>query len=272
MNSLKYKMLFTDIDGTLLNRERVISAKTKNQIERISKEHQIPVILISSRMPKAMNHLQNELGTNYPIISYNGALIIETANENVIHSETIPFHIVQEIFEKSKIEAVHTSLYCYDNWYVEELDFWASREINNTKAEPEVIKFETLFSTAPLENLNMHKIMCMGDKAGIDDVLKHASDNFGNELNLYRSKDTYLEITSNKASKATAVKKIHQNYNIKADEIIAVGDNYNDLEMLEYAGLGVAMGNAKDEIKKIADEITLSNTEDGVAELIKKYF
>ncbi len=272
LEKFKYKMIFTDIDGTLLNKNREISEETKAEVKRITKDYNIPFVLVSSRMPKAMQHLQEMLGFRFPIISYNGALVIDQDKTQILLSETIPFYIVKSICEFSRYSKVHVSLYRNDNWYVEKLDYWANREINNTKVEPEVKGFKQLFCNADVEELNMHKIMCMGEKDGIDKIVENLNDVFSDELNIYRSKDTYLEITSNKVSKASAVKLIQEKFGFNNEEIIAIGDNYNDKEMLVYAGLGVAMGNANKQIKKIADEITLPNSMNGVAAVIRKYF
>ena len=92
-----------------------------------------------------------------------------------------------------------------------------------------------------------------------------------NNLNIYPSKPTYLEIMPSNASKTSAIEVLCKKFNIQRSEIIAMGDNYNDIDMIEFAGLGIAMGNAPDEVKQYADDITLSNDEDGVAEAIKKY-
>jgi Cof subfamily protein (haloacid dehalogenase superfamily) len=93
----------------------------------------------------------------------------------------------------------------------------------------------------------------------------------GPSVNFHTSQPIYLEFVDRNASKAIALEKLGQYYNIKREEMIAVGDGFNDLSMIEYAGLGVAMENAPDEVKKAADFLTLSNEEDGVAFVIEKF-
>ncbi len=271
----KYRILFTDIDSTLLNKERQMTPAVKEQIKRISNMN-IPVVLVSSRMPKAMKHLQDEAGISAPLICCNGSLIVENYDEKgnikIILSETIPADVVKSVYRGAKEAGVHIGLYRNDEWYVEALDYWANREILNTRTKPEIIVMDDIFSSGLGAKADMHKIMCMGNKQNIDQLVDYINKNNPGVLNLYRSKDTYLEITANRVSKGSAIKFLHEKMDIDVSETIAVGDNYNDVEMIKYAGLGIAMGNAKEEVKAVADEITLSNNEDGIAEVIKKYF
>lgn len=91
-------------------------------------------------------------------------------------------------------------------------------------------------------------------------------------LSVYKLKGTYLEIMSGNASKSNAIKKLEKQFNITRQEVIALGDNFNDIDMLKYAGVGIAMGNASDEVKSAADEITLSNEEGGLKHALNKHF
>ena len=116
----------------------------------------------------------------------------------------------------------------------------------------------------------VHKVLCMGDKEDIAALEQQLVKEFP-QIRIYRSKDTYLEIMSMKASKSDAIHMLKDHFHVKQEEIMAFGDNFNDIDMIRYAGLGVAMGNAADEVKEVADYITLSNEEDGVAAAIEKF-
>lgn len=262
------KILFTDIDGTLLNSERELSNATITQIQRI--KDQIKVILISSRMPSAMTHLQEKLNIReLPLICYNGGLIL--IDNEVVFSKTIPNAITKELIAFSKNALFHISLYQNDDWYVPELDFWANREINNTKVQPKVLSpLQTLYAWEK-ENREAHKIMCMGDVKAIDKAYHFLTENFKDYLHCYRSKDTYIEIAEKSISKKTAIEYLANYYKTDINEVIAFGDNYNDEEMLKAVGTGVAVANAKSEVLAIADYVTGAGKEDGVAEYIAKY-
>ncbi len=265
---MKYKIVFSDIDGTLLNKERQLSSTTISEIKKL--QGKIPFILISARMPSAMRHLQKELAIEaLPIISYNGGLIL--VNDKVVSSTEIPMNIIESLTNWNSDLKCHLSLYHNDEWYVPEMDQWAAREINNTKVSPEVKHHDSIIEKWKAENKGAHKIMAMGEVAEIDKIVDFLSDNFSEELHLYRSKSTYLEISPKEISKLTAVKYLlEQHYKFELDDVIAYGDNYNDVEMLNHVGFGVAVGNARDEAKKVAKHITAISIEDGVAQSLQQ--
>ena len=267
---MNLKIVFSDIDGTLINSERVFSNATIKAIQRIKNE--IPVILISSRMPSAIKHLQASAGIeNYPLISYNGGIIM--VNNEVVADNAIPYHIIQDIVNFNSNNKVHISLYNTNDWYVPREDYWTKREINNTKIIPQVLPNEEVLKLWEPDQKGAHKIMCMGDPEDIDRIFNYMESNFGNDLHLYRSKNTYIEIAAKHISKKTAVEHIieHVYPQINIENAAAFGDNFNDIEMLQAVGIGVAVANAKPEVHKIAKFTTLAGTEDGVAHFLNKH-
>ncbi|UZO79920.1 Cof-type HAD-IIB family hydrolase [Aquimarina sp. ERC-38] len=262
------KILFTDIDGTLLNTERELSEATITEIQRI--KDRIKIILISSRMPSAMKHLQEKLNiSELPLICYNGGLIL--IDNKTVFSKTISNSITKELFAFNKTTPFHLSLYQNDEWYVPELDFWAKREINNTKVQPTVLSNDQVLEIWGKEQKEAHKIMCMGETEAIDKAYCFLTENFKDQLHCYRSKDTYIEIAEKSISKKTAIAYLADYYKVDLKEVIAFGDNYNDIEMLKAAGIGIAVANAKPEVLAIADYVTSTGKEDGVATYIRKF-
>ena len=269
---MKYNFICTDIDGTLLNKERQLSTATIKEIKRIKEN--IPIILISSRMPKAMRHLQKELelDASTPLIAYNGGLILNGTNE--IESTFIPNWVLSEAIQAIEKTSIHLSLYHNDHWFVPEMDYWANRESNNTKVIPKVQKLVETLDLWAQQKKGAHKIMCMGEENQIETLYQWLEITFPNDISLYRSKPTYIEIANKTISKETAIIKLLETVypSHSLSNIVAYGDNYNDMEMLRSVGLGVAVKNAKEEVLAIADEITERNIDDGVALSIQKYF
>ncbi len=268
--NMDYKLICSDIDGTLLDKNRELSEMTILEIKRISP---IPFVLISSRMPKAMRHLQNQLGnTTAPLIAYNGGLVLQ--NNQVLHTAFIDNSVLEAIINLCVKTTIHLSLYHQDEWYVPVMDYWARRESNNTKVLPAVKSSKSVLSQWKNEGKGAHKIMCMGPETEIDILYKVLEKSFSNEIMLYRSKPTYIEISHRSVSKKTAIevllKECYPDLSIK--NIVAFGDNYNDIEMLKAVGLGVAVANAKDEVLKIANKITDTNKNDGVAKTMQELF
>ena len=267
---MAYKSICSDIDGTLLNIERELSEITIAQVQRVSP---IPFILISSRMPAAMHHLQRDLkNESTPLIAYNGGLVL--ADNQIIHSTFIAPTMIQHVADQCTENNVHLSLYFNDEWYVPSMDFWAKREENNTKVTPTVKSTSEVITSWTQEEKGAHKIMCMGDENEIDVLYNYLEKNHSDDVHLYRSKPTYIEISHKAISKKTAIEMLlkHSYQTVNMDEIVAFGDNFNDIEMLEAVGMGVAVSNAQTQVLEIANMVTDTNKNDGVAKAIKELF
>lgn len=255
---------FSDIDGTLLNADREVSELLKEQVARLSTAGH-PFILISSRMPAAMTHLQKDLGTGgLPLIAYNGGLVL--VDEKVISSKPIPARITRAVREFQRGTSLSVQLFHGDEWYVESMDHYATREQRNTKVKPSVRKLDATIRDWDGRGTEAHKIMVMGKPEEIDEVVGILGRVFGKELHLYRSKDDYLEIASKDISKLTGIQTLldHAYPDRTLADCVAFGDNYNDVEMLAGVGIGVAVGNARPEVVAVADAVTAGNKEDGV--------
>ena len=265
---MQTKLICSDIDGTLLNIDRELSPKSISVIKELAS---IPFILISSRMPQAMQHLQKELDiSDLPLIAYNGGLIIE--KDEVLHSTEINIKITESLCNFCSNTNIHTSLYNGYNWFVAEMDYWANRERNNTKVEPQVQDIERTLVLWKEKNIGAHKVMCMGEKNEIDELANFIEENYSDEIIGYRSKATYLEISPVVVSKKTAVEKLLELKfpELSLADVLAFGDNYNDIDMLAAVGRGVAVKNAISEVLAVADQTTLSNIDNGVATFLEK--
>ncbi|TRZ41780.1 HAD family hydrolase [Robertkochia solimangrovi] len=266
------KIFFTDIDGTLLNKDRELSEYTISRIDAISENH--PFIMVSARMPDQMKHFREKLQKpESSLIAYNGALVLR--ENQVIHSVEIDSDTLQRIHEYNLTlpERFHISLYNHDEWYVEKMDYWAKREENNTKVTPRLKPNEKVISEWKLAGKGAHKILCMGDAEIIEKAFQDLTEMFGDSLHLYRAKDTYIEIANREVSKLTGIKKLLElmEGNPTLEDVVAFGDNYNDVEMIAGVGCGVAVANARDEVKAVARDITLHHKEDGVAKYLDRF-
>lgn len=262
------KVICSDIDGTLLDKHRDISQKTREVVGRLPED--MPIILASSRMPSAMTYLQEKLGKqHHPLICYNGGYVLD--GEEVLDSVTIPLSICFTLVELAAGLDVHISLYAEDEWMAPAEDFWTKKEINATKVHPIIMDSISALKRWEREGKSLHKVMCMGDAQHIEKLFQSYSERFKDELHLYRSKETYIEIAPSSISKASALEKLlSYKYGFSMSEVLAFGDNYNDVALLKASGLGVAMDNAKKEVKAAADAITEDNKSDGVANFIQK--
>lgn len=263
------KAICSDIDGTLLNSLRDISPRLINSIGSLPSG--LPIILASSRMPDAMRHLVRDLGKkSQPLIAYNGGFVLSSQGD-ILEDVRIPLDLVSKILNLSKSSEIHISLYQGESWYEEKDDYWSQRERKNTKVECTWLETEKVLQLWSKDNSGAHKVMCMGDSNEINWLFGELHMAFSKELHLYRSSDTYLEIAPKAISKATGLKKILEHeYDFGMESVIAFGDNYNDIDLLQSVGWGVAVANAKPEVKSVAKEITLHHKEDGVAVILEK--
>lgn len=271
---IKYKIICSDIDGTLLNSNRELSVNTLKSIDLLNRKN-IPFVMISARMPKAMRPLQTQIKSNYPIVCYNGAYIeSEVKDKGAVEqllSKTIDIPTLKKIIVLLEGTQLHLGTYYKDEWMVNQDDYWTKREKNNTKINPEIRDMDYIYDIFEKRNCGPHKIMIMGDYEKIEPLETELKNAVGDLISIYRSKDTYLELNAKDVSKSTSLDVLSDYLGIPVTEFIAFGDNYNDVSMIEKVGFGVAVGNAREEVKNVADEVVEKNTEDGVAKAIKKY-
>ncbi len=222
-------------------------------------------------MPAAMRHLLADLNRKAePLICYNGGYVLG-ANGEVIDSVQIPLELVEKIISLTQKSSIHISLYQGESWFEPQDDYWARKEITNTKVQPNWKSNHAVLDLWSKDHSGAHKVMCMGESQEISWLFGELHMLFGDQLHLYRSKDTYLEIAPKSISKASALKLVLEKHSIIGlESVIAFGDNYNDIDLLQSVGWGVAVANARPEVKAVANEITLHHKEDGVAATLER--
>lgn len=268
IKNMNYKLLCSDLDGTLLSTKNDVSDFTIAQIARIKND--LRVILVSARMPRAMTYLQKRLGIeDQAIICYNGAYILD--GEKEILSVTIALDLLEKIYQLAEPYGIKLGLYYKDEWYVEENSERVEKEIKYTKNKPAFRSTaKTFLDWQSRAITGAHKVMLMGDKHTTDQLYQDLEIQFSNEIAIYRSNDTLIELAPKSVSKLTAIQSLLQAEETLKD-VLAFGDNYNDFDMLKYAGYGVAVGNGRESVKKIADYVCAENTQDGVAKFVKEH-
>ena len=264
---MNFKILCSDLDGTLLSTKSDVSDFTISEIARIRETTRI--ILVSARMPQSMTYLQARLGiSNQPIICYNGALVLDGDNE--IFSKAIDFEILVEVYRLSEIHEIKLGLYYKQEWYVEEISERVEKEINYTRTTPKFRSTSETLKDWKERNISAHKIMLMATKTSADAIFPILADQLSNQIHIYRSNDTLIEIAPKSVSKLSAIQSV-LSLDESLTDVISFGDNYNDMQMLQHSGCGVAVGNAREELKSIANHVTLKNTEHGVAHFIQQH-
>ncbi|MDP1726896.1 MAG: HAD family hydrolase [Bacteroidota bacterium] len=276
MKHCNYKMVCIDVDGTLVNDDKFISEITKRELIRVYSNYKIYFILVSSRMPKSLYIIIKELGITELFICYNGALVIdgklEFGERKFLFESSIDINDAKKIINYTSTFDCHLGLYHFDDWIVNKIDKWALMEIKGTKVTPIVSNLENTLAQWKKEGTAPHKIMIRGLSENLNKIEPFLNINFKNIITFERIRDTTFEITPINVSKATGIEIVSTLLNIKKNEIMGIGDNINDLEMLRYVGYGIAMANSPQILKNVAKEITSSNNKDGIAKALLKHF
>lgn len=264
---MDWKIVFSDIDGTVLNSKHELLASTIKAVQKLALKN-IPFVLVSARMPKAMKLILDEMNVKMPMISYGGALVLDEQNQ-ILHDDKINKLDTKAIIDEIELlwpDDVVINYYSDDNWFVKDKDNKAvKREENITNVKASQADFKELINKDILPN----KILCM-TKANISSKIEAVLQEKFSQLNIVRSSDILIEIMNKDVSKANGIEVLLHHLNMTPAQAIAFGDNYNDLTMLNFVGRGVVMQNAPEEIRKEAKYITKSNNEDGIYEYLKQ--
>lgn len=264
-----YKLLALDLDGTLVNSQKEITPHTQNILAEIQQKG-IKIVLASGRPPEGILPLANLLCLDrYAgyIMAFNGGLIIDCQTGNHLCENYLNPSFYPLLYEKCHRQGF--AILTYLDGHI------VSEDINN-----KYVQYNAMRNRMPLLQLDSllqqitfpePKWLVVGEANELSELEKELQTLFHNELSIYRSEPFFLEILPSGIEKANGIKFIADKLNIQAKEVLACGDSYNDINMLRYAGLGIAMANANKDVKAAADYITCSNDEDGVAYAVKKF-
>lgn len=272
MTKKAIRLIISDIDGTILDDQHQVDSELKDMIPLLSRG-KIPFVLASARSPLGMEPIARELGLgDNPLACYNGALVIKgdpQAYETIIELP-LDKKEIRTFLElvKTEFPSVSINLYSGKDWIADRLDKWVQIEAAITGERP-MIQNELI----PVLNTQMpvHKLLLIDQAPVIQKLHDYLQTLDFPKTSFYLSKDNYMEVTAKHVSKEQALYEIAQHYQVPLEQVMTIGDNFNDLPMLRLAGLGVAMGNAPEAVKTEAKAVTKSNNEHGVTEAVEKY-
>ncbi|MEE3429007.1 MAG: Cof-type HAD-IIB family hydrolase [Ruminococcus sp.] len=264
----KYKLIAFDVDDTLLTTEKVISPKTKQALLNAQKNG-IKLCVASGRLPYGVKPYAEELdvlnnGGYY--LGFNGGAVLNSYNE-LIGTTYLDSKYIEPVYEVLRPTNVTTMVHKGDIIY-------ADRKVNDyTHIEPDVIglPLNLVDDIAEFVDWKLHKILLCGEPGELKEVESKLKAKFADDVDIYLSAPWFLEVMPNGVNKGLGVEKVCADMGISMDEVMAFGDNYNDIPMLEMAGLGIAMGNAEDEVKNSADYVTDTCDLDGIAKALGKF-
>ena len=257
---MSVKIIFSDIDGTFVTTDKKITPKTEKAVKTLL-EKKLKFVLVSARMPDAIYSVTDLIDLpRIPVISYSGALVL-TEDGKILYDRRISPESTKKVLEEidKRWTNITVSYYAEKKCFVRAIDENVEYEMNTTKTGAEVVNFDELIG----KNILPNKIFVVAIPPVCERVNRELEKIFPN-LNVVRSSAYQLEIMDKGVSKADGIKVLLEHYGFKPEEAIAFGDNYNDVEMLQFIPQSVAMGNAPDDIKKVAHAVTDTNEESGI--------
>lgn len=257
------KLIAIDIDGTLITPDKRVTPRVRDTLRYVESKG-IMVSLVTGRLYPTCKRYAIELGLSGPCVIYQGAMIIDHKTDNVLYELRIPKDKALEIVRYSRKHNLALNVYMDQfTFYTEKPNQYSILDAQLNEVELQIVKdLEEVIVDDPL------KLMFVDDPKTIS-KLEEAFSNLDEGLIALTSLPQFLEIVNKNATKADALRWIADRFNIKREEVMAIGDSHNDIPMIEWAGIGVAMGNADEKVKSSADFVTLPNTEDGVAYAIE---
>ena len=263
---MNYKMIVTDLDDTLLNSQGKISLKDKEAIMK-AQEAGIIFVLASGRPTYAMRDLAKELNLakygSY-ILSYNGSIITNCKTNKNILEETLTRDEIHTLYDFSKRNNVEIITYLDDTIVSEDYSSYIEVEVDLTK-----MPFEKVKNFKATVDKDCVKCIMLEEPEYLKQVEKKLNSELGNQFSIAISKPFFLEVTKLGVDKGSSLLKLANKLGIHQDEIIVVGDSYNDIPMLKVAGMPTCVENAKPEIKNICKFISTSNNNNGMKKIIE---
>ncbi len=270
---MKYKLIAVDMDGTLLSSSNTISNNNKKAL-KCAVEQGIKVVISTGRIFTSARYYAKTLGIVTPIIACNGAYISEYHRDNVLFKNPMKKEDCKWLIKILNENRMYFHFYDNENFYSKQLDYGTLRysKWNEKQKEEDKINIEVLKN--PLEFIDRSEIDILkfvimdDDKKKLTEMKKLLLQN--SDIKVVSSLNLSFDIMNNGVSKGNALKQLCNIYKIKKEEVIAIGDNENDVSMLKFAGTSVAMKNGDITAKKTADIITDSNDNDGVCKVLKE--
>jgi hypothetical protein len=263
---LKYKLIAADLDGTLMGEDAIISPKVKDAVRR-AMEKGVRFTIATGRAFGSALPFAEELGINAPLICYQGGLIRDHLSGQVIYEQSVPLPLVQEVIRFTRQRGLHLHVYVDGRAYVERMTPEARYYTRIAGAAVYPVGDMLAF----LDREPMKFIIILSEDRATGPLIAKLGALFAGRMRFVRSYPRFVEGIPLGVSKGHALALLAAHLGIPLGETIGIGDNDNDLELVERAGLGVAMGNASPVVKAAADYIAPPVNEEGVVGVIERF-
>lgn len=267
------RLLALDIDGTILRDDGTLSPLMAEVLQKLQTEKGILVTLVSGRLVSSMRDLARTLNIRIPIISSNGAVIFDLQRDQRLFYRPIPLATAKSVLAYLEDHLPRDLLVNHDN------GFYINRQNSLLRIpDPSPWVRERLARCTVVDRLaeGVHfeplKISILEETRRIPETIARLEEGFGSKLNIYASSEFSIDLNASEVSKGKTLARLAVRLGIRREEIMAAGNAENDLDMIRFAGVGVAMENAPPAVRRAADVVAGDNNKDGLAYLLKDYF
>jgi Cof subfamily protein (haloacid dehalogenase superfamily) len=260
------KLVAFDVDGTLLGADLLISERVKERIARMLRAG-IDGCLVTGRMYRATLPFARELGFDAPIICYQGAAVIDPTSDAVLQDTALPNDVVRDLIAATERDHAHLQLYRNDDYYCEERNRFSDLYARLAMTEPVIVASlrETFAYSAAT------KAVIVADANVAQEYVKRMKDQFDGRAYVTRSLPEFVEVLNPAVDKGKALCFVAAHLGVTTEDVVAIGDSWNDAPLLQAAGFGIAMGSAPEELRELADAVVGDLAHDGVAEALETY-
>ena len=269
MDRSKEKLLVLDIDGTLTNTQKQITPKTKEAIwEILDKGHQ--VILASGRPTPGMRRYEKELELEKRggyLLSFNGGRIVECRSGEIIYQKLLSLSVIPSLYRFAKEHGCGLITYLGD----QVISAFEPDEYVALEARINGLPIRVVENFMDFVDFDINKCLLTATPEVALDYELELRERYRGIAEVYRSEAFFIEIMPELVDKASSLQRLLENLGLPRENVICCGDGFNDISMIKFAGVGVAMGNAKPEVKEAADYITATNDDDGRVEVIRMF-
>jgi len=259
------RLIAVDMDGTMLNDDSEITNRTKAAVQKAASSD-VLFVVATGRAMRGVEDINRLFEKDLPFITLNGAFVVMGKTRKVLMNKRLDMTLAKEVYDLGHHRDIPMVIWTGER-------FWASRECEAISNYGKIydMDYETINNLDDLGRTDISKLLWFGTPESITRYSQEMNIHFAGRLNCHASRPKFLEFVGSDTDKGSALAEIGKIYGIESSEMIAVGDSYNDISMLKYAGLGIAMENAADEVKAVCGQTTQSNNNDGVAAVIEEY-
>lgn len=259
------RLIATDLDGTLLAGKSNLPEENIAALRR-AMDTGVRLVLSSGRIIEAMTGLADKIGVNAPLIVYNGAMVYDYKNDEILYGKTIPWEIAAEVIRHVETTGVHVQACPGRGYFFREKNRWT--DYYEDKVGPKGTAVHMPLSD--WLHQDVYKLLCLGESHLLEGLVRDLTPLFP-DVSFIKSADTHLEVVARGVDKADGLRFLSAQLGIDPSEIMAFGDEQNDLGMLDFAGEGYLMENAPEPLRRLPYKIAPRNTDCGVARIVNLY-